>query len=153
MIINTGWRKQRKEDRKMHHRLAKSRGLERRLVWPAEHVPWKKGVVPFAGICFRFFVLFFVSCLFVCLLFPLTSVIFENDVSWSLHILQTRMRMTRATVTRPAVSAGLLLVSPWQWLLLCVHHWCDGASVDIGPTGPAVTTQPSRPKLNLLVMS
>ena len=59
MIINTGWRKQRKEDRKMHHRLAKSRGLERRLVWPAEHVPWKKDVVPFAGISFYF--LFFVS--------------------------------------------------------------------------------------------
>jgi len=84
MIINTGWRKQRKEDRKMHHRLA--------IIFLFSFSP------------------------------PLTSVIFENDVSWSLHILQTRMRTTRATVTRPAVSAGLLLVLPWQWLLLCVHH-------------------------------
>ena len=35
-----------------------------------------------------------------------------------------------------------VIVALWQWMLLCVLHWCDGDSANVGVRGPAVTTPP-----------
>ena len=102
----------------MDHRLAKPPGVERRLVCPGEHLPWKKAP------CWRSFL--FLFCFFK------EKVTEANNDSDS----------PRSSVIWIGFGVAMAL---WKWLLACVLHWCDSDSANVGLRGTTVTTPPSRP--------